>query len=175
MQKIIFSILTILSLYSVEAQPALKKYPIGNSGCQTYMYCDPGTPNVSFSDDSSVVYTMECRFGELSHGLICVQFKEAITDITVAESVMISYMDYLKTSFKVKESAGYGKGHQLSGNNKATGVIDFWKDEEGTEWKVKSWTDGKFIGFLFAYGSKKALDDNFNRLDVFFNGFRFKP
>lgn len=175
MRKYLCSVIFVFGLFSLQAQPSLKKYQVGNSGCQAYMYCDPGSPNVSYSEDSSVVYTMECKFGELSHGLICVQFKEAIADITVAESVMISYMDYLKTSFKVKESAGYGKGHQLSGNNKATGVIDFWKDEEGTSWKVKSWTDGKFIGFLFAYGPQKALDDNFNRLDVFFNGFRFKP
>ena len=155
------------------AQNTLKKYPIGESGCSTYLFCDPGKPGVSYSEDSSVVYTMECKYDDLMIGLICVQLKESIANMDDAENMMISYADYLKTTFSITSAVGYGKGHTLNNHSTARGIIDYWKSSDGTEWNIKSWTDGSIISFMFAYGTKSSLDTHFNQLQAFFNGFRF--
>jgi len=165
----------IFSLYTTAAGfgQGIKKYDIGNSGCEAYFYCDPGTATVDYTPDSSLVYTIECINEQLHYGLICVKFISSITPVKEKEDLMIQYIDYLKDQFKIKESAGYGKGHTMDNYAPATGVIDFWKDDTGAEWKIKSWTDGYYIGFMYVYADGSLNSANISKMDLFLNGFRF--
>ena len=70
---------------------------------------------------------------------------------------------------KITKSAGYGKGHRLKDNENTRGVIDYWEDNDKNNWKVKGWTDGKFICVLYAYSSKELPEQKVN---VFLDGFR---
>jgi hypothetical protein len=147
----------------------IKKYAISNTGCAAYFYCNPGTFELSYSDDSSKVYTAECENAEVSYGVIGVELKEPNNNMAASEDLLISYLDYLKTAFKITSSAGYGKGHRLKNREDTRGVIDYWTDEEKNNWKIKGWTDGKFIAVMYAY-SKKELPDS--RVNLFLDGFR---
>ena len=135
------------------------------------MFCNAGDFDKTYSEDSSIVYTGECKADSLNYGIICVKLKEQVSDSKDAEDLMIGYLDYLKTSFKIKSSAGYGKGHTMEKKPDAKGVIDYWTDETGDEWKVKAWTDEKFIGVLYVYANGKL--EYAPKQDVFLNGFRF--
>jgi hypothetical protein len=170
MNRVIIFLILLFSYTGILSQ-SLKKYPIGNSGCSSYMLCNPGVFEKTYSEDSSGVYTGECKIDSLVTGLICVKLKEPIEAGKVAEELTISYMDYLKSAFQVKSSTGYGRGHTLEKKPEATGVIDYWIDEKGNEWKVKGWSDGKFIAVLYVYTNGKLTE--VNRPDVFLNGFRF--
>jgi hypothetical protein len=151
---------------------SLKKYSIGLSGCSAYFFCDPGAFSQSFSEDSSTIYTGECRPADsLSYGVICVKLKEAVKPGEEAEELMIAYLDYLKTVLNIASSAGYGKGHTMEKKPEVRGIIDYWKDKDGDEWKIKSWTDGKFIAFMYVYAD--GILNETERLNVFLNGFRF--
>ncbi len=148
---------------------SLKKYPVSNSGCHLYSYCE-SKYELSYSEDSSKVYTGECTSGEVTYGIICIKLLNQITDLTAAEDLMISYVDYLKTSFGITKSGGYGKGHRLNNNENTRGILDYWEDKEKDQWKIKAWTDGKIIGFMYAY-SKKEISDS--KVNVFLESFRF--
>lgn len=150
---------------------SIKKYPIGETGCAAYFFCDPGTFNLSYSEDSSKIYMGECLTGETYYGLICVQLNQSISKIAEAEDVMLSYLDYLKTAFKVTSAAGYGKGHRLRNKENIHGIIDYWKDESGINLKVKGWTDGNFIMVLYAKSAKELVETKAN---VFLDGIIFK-
>ena len=89
----------------------------------------------------------------------------------MAEDLVISYLDYLKVSFEISNAAGYGKGHRMNDNENARGIIDYWQDKEKANWKIKAWTDGKFIAVMYAK-SKKELPET--KVEVFLNGFRFQ-
>ena len=75
-----------------------------------------------------------------------------------------------KLNFNIIQAAGYGKGHTLSKFANAIGVLDYWKDKEGNGWKIKGWTDGKFIGVLYAF-SKIDLPES--KVNVYLDGFGF--
>jgi hypothetical protein len=90
-----------------------------------YIFCNPDGFDKTYSEDSSIVYTAECKADSLSYGVICVKLKQIISDSTAAENLMISYLDYLKTSFKIKSAMGYGKGHRMEKKRDAKGVIDY--------------------------------------------------
>jgi hypothetical protein len=170
MKKLAFMACILLALSSTQAQ-SLKKYPIGNSGCSVYMYCDPGEFEISYSQDSATIFSSECEKKPLNYSVICVKLREPVAAGDDAEGLLISYLDYLKTAFHIKSSAGYGKGHTLEKKPEARGVIDYWNDADGVAWKVKGWTDGKFIAVLAVYGKGKV--DITPKEDLFLNGFRF--
>lgn len=161
--------LTIIFLSSNNGfSQSLKKYPIGNSGCSLYIYCEPKF-SVEKSNDSSLVYTGECIREDISYGVICVKLLTPVSDLTMAEDLVISYLDYLKESFEITGAAGYGKGQRLNNNEKTRGIIDYWEDKDKDKWKVKAWTDGKYIGFMYAY-SKKEMPEQ--KVNIFLDSFR---
>ena len=150
----------------------LKKYPVGNSGCSLYGYCD-SKYKMDYSDDSSAVYTGECSIGGVTYGIICVKLLNPINDIDAAEELMISYVDYLKSNFEITKAVGYGKGHRLNNNEQTRGILDYWEDAEQDKWKIKAWTDGHFIGFMYAYSQKPLLE---TKINAFLDGLRLpKP
>ena len=166
MKKLLF-ILLLQNCFNVSFSQTLKKYSISNSGCSAYFYCDPGTFQLSYSLDSAKVYTAECMQDETGYGIICIKLSEANPDMSASEELLVSYLDYLKLTFKITSSAGYGKGHRLKGREDTRGVTDYWNDEEKNNWKVKGWTDGKFIVVLYAY-TKKELPES--KVNAFLDG-----
>ena len=148
MKQIALILFSILSVCSSNAQ-SLKKYPIGNSGCSAYFLCVPDTFNFQLSPDSSDVYTGECSMEDVTYGIICVKLKIPLNVNSDGEGILISYLDYLKSTYRIKEAAGYGKGHRLKNQEDTRGVIDYWKDVNGLNWKVKGWTNGKYITVMY--------------------------
>ena len=166
MKLVITTLVCILFALSSNGQ-SLKKYPISVSGCSAYFYCDPGTFDMSKSPDSSEVYTGECINGDMSFGSICVKLKDKMNDMQTSEDVLISYLDYLKKSLNITSAAGYGKGHRLKNKETTRGVIDYWTDKDRLNWKVKGWTDGRYIVVMYAY-SKGELNET--KVNVFLDG-----
>lgn len=168
--KLLLLFVSVCVALNGSAQTA-KKYPIGKSGCQVWMFCNPGSFELSMSPDSSAVYTGECKDGNVTYDVICVKMKERIDSLGDAEAVLIQYLDYLRTSFEVTEAAGYGKGHRLKGMDKTTrGVLDYWKDKDGMNIKVKGWTNGKYISVHLVISAEKI---NETKANVFLDGILF--
>ena len=167
MKQPLFIFLLLLSGGLTHGQ-SLKKYPIGNSGCSAYIYCAPKF-DISKSQDSSQVYTGECAQDGINYGIICVKLLNPLTDLTMAENLIINYADHLKGTFDITKSAGYGKGYRMNNNEQTRGIIDYWQDAEKNNWKIKAWTDGQYIGFLYAYSLKELPE---TKINVFLDGFR---
>ncbi len=166
---LIFSGFFLITL-TCKAQ-SLKKYSIGDSGCSAYLFCDPGIFEKTYSEDSSLVYTGDCKADSLTYGIICAKIKDVISNADDAESLLVNYLGYLKSAFEIKSSAGYGKGHTMNNKPDARGIIDYWKDKDGKEWKIKGWTDGKFIAVMYLYANGKLNETE--KMNLFLNGFRF--
>ncbi len=150
----------------------LSKYPINQTGHFAYFPSDPGELEVAKSDDGSDVYTSEVEIDSSYFGLIVVDFvpgsmgENSKTDM---EELLTSYLDFLKTQFQITSSAGYGKGHTMESNPNAVGVIDYWEDGTGFEYKIKGWADTKTLAVLYVGGK----EINANVQEIYLNGFRF--
>lgn len=121
------------------------------------------------SQDSSIVYTGECVKDEVSYGIICVKLLNPLTDLSAAEDLLIAYADYLKEGFDIIQTSGYGRGHFLNNNENTRGIIDYWGDKKKQNWKIKAWTDGKIIGFLYVFSKKQIPEGMAN---VYLDSFR---
>ncbi len=151
--------------------PRLTKYTIGDSGASAYFPSEPEF-ELSYSEDSSKVYTGEVESDSFNFAAIVVQFKENIGNDKVAnEDLLIAYLDFMKAQFNITETAGYGKGHTMDSNPDAAGVIDYWEDAEGINYQVKGWVDDAFLALMIIYGDSEY--PIFNISQMFLNGFRF--
>lgn len=175
--KILLSFLLLAFTLHAAAQeftpPRLTKTAIGESGC--YAYLPPGseTFDVSSSEDGSTLYTGDFLHGDYYYSLIVVKLSPDAQIATQEdkEALLTSYMDYLQETFAITSSTGYGKGHTLEKYPEATGVLDYWIDEDATEWVVKGWCDGKTIGIMMLYGPDTY--PSYNVQSMFLDGFRF--
>lgn len=170
MKKLCCGVLMLICAGTSFSQ-ALKKYAIGKSGCSVYSFCDPGTFEENYSEDSARVFTSECKNEDAYYGTICIQLKKELLNMATAEEVLIAYLDFLKSAFKITTAAGYGKGLRLNGMENTRGIVDYWKDDEKNNWKVKGWTNGKFITVLYAYSLKELPETKVNAV---LDGFLFK-
>lgn len=166
--KIAFPFLLLLTCVVTASAQSFKKFPIGNSGCSLYSYCEQQY-NISLSEDSSKVYTGECLLNEVAYGVICIKLLEPVDNLIMAEDLVVSYLDYLKKNFDIVKAAGYSKNYLLKDNRDTRGILDYWKDKEGNNWKIKAWTNGKYIGCLYVY-SKKELPEA--KVNAYLDGFR---
>lgn len=144
------------------------KTPVGNSGCSLYVFCDISFSS-ALSPDSSMVYTGECKKEDVNWGIICVKLTNPLSDLSQAEELLVNYLDYLKTNFEITQSVGYGKGHRLNKDENTRGIIDYWEDADKNNWKVKGWTDGKYLGVLYAFSLKELPE---TKVNLYLDGFR---
>ena len=145
------------------------KDSLNNSGCSVSAFCNFRF-ETEYSEDSSLVYVSECEKDAVTYGVICVKLLQLADNLAVAEESLISYLDYLKKSFNILKSAGYGKGQRLANNENTRGVIDYWEDSEKNNWKVKAWTNGNYIGVLYGFSAKELSE---SKLNVYLDSFRF--
>lgn len=169
LNTLVILVLGILLAHTPAQAQSLRKYPVQQSGCQYYNYCDSRW-DISSSPDSSRVFTGECVYDGFNYAVICVKLKDPIGNLAEAENMLENYLDYLKSSFHIIQATGYGRGHRLQQSEQTRGLLDYWKDKEGNNWKVKGWTNGKFIGVLMVYGLREIPE---SRANVFLDGFRF--
>jgi len=167
--KKIFCFLLLFGSFTVYSQ-SLKKYAIATTGCSVLSYCEPKF-NITYSEDSAKVYTSECGDNDIYYMVICIELKQTLSPVFKAEAALMTYVNHLKTQFKVISSTAYSTGHKLNGNEKTRGIAEQWKDDEQFNWKVKGWTDGRFLTVLLVY-SKKDLPET--TVNPFLDGLLFK-
>ncbi len=164
----------LISCISVSAQvPRLTKYQINETGRYAYYPSDPGYVEPEKSDDGSDVYTLEVEFAGVNYGTIMVDFADGMMNEVSKEeleTMLTSYLDFLQGALKITGSAGYGMGHTLESNPDASGVIDYWEDEEGRPWVIKGWVDKNTLAVMYIYAKELPAD---GIQSMFLNGFRF--
>jgi hypothetical protein len=159
-------------LLPAQEVPRIQKYAIGESGMNVYMPGDPGEFELTHSEDGSDVYTGEVSSNDFNFAVIAVKFAQPMDGSKEdLEALLTAYMDYLQAQFGIVESAGYGHGHTLDSDEDAYGVIDYWLDDEGSDWVVKGWVKEDYIAVLCIYG--KGDYPYYSVQDMFLQGIRF--
>lgn len=157
---------------SLSAQvPRFSKYNVMESGASLYMPEEP-LWELSYSEDSSEVYTTEVLYDSVLYGAIVVKFGESLgDDPEVWENVLVSYLEFLNSdAFGFTSVTDPGYGHTLESHPSAKGILEYGEDESGTQFAIKGWVDQNFLSVLYT-GSIGEM--NFNVQQIFLQGFRF--
>jgi hypothetical protein len=170
--KVVFLIFLIaLGMNSGMAQYWTREY-IGESKCSAYF---PATPefDLTFSEDSSKVWTGEVSNGDIFYGVICVEFSENLSEHTDEEKLMVAegYLDFLRGEFSIEMHTGYLKGSSLLTDENALGITDYWEDSELDPWNIQVWMDAYILVVMYMYGD--AYSYSTETKDFYFDSFRF--
>ena len=172
--RISLLVLCIFTFLNISGQTLrFAKYQVNQTGYFCYFPKDPGLFEVQVSEDGMNIYLAETEANACKFGLILVIFDGQFKNSSKQDlkDLLTAYMDHLKTTFNISEAVGYGYGHSLESNSDAQGAIDYWKSTSGEEFNIKGWIDQNALAFLYVSG--KVLPD-YNYIQLFLNGFRFK-
>jgi len=146
------------------------KVAISTTGCTVQVYCFPGRFDAYDLEDGSTVYADDCEKEGITWGIYCVKLKKPIPDLEAAQDTMVTYLDFLKLDYGIVKGKGYDRGHKLNKNEATRGIFDTWEDADNNKWKVKAWTDGKFICVMHVRSAKELPD---KKTGIFLEGLRF--
>ena len=181
MQRLLLALLPYAIACSVAAQsssdaglnPKFRKQPISQTGCYAYLPEGFVWEESTKSEDGSRMYQGSKLFdGGYEFGFIMVQFLDPFTNSSKEdlENLLISYADYLKQTFKIASSVGYGRGATLASDNSVSGIIDYWEGDDKAQWSVKGWINKNYLAFYYILGP----DDKADKFrEIYFNGIRF--
>jgi len=172
MKNLISIIVLLFIVFHVNAQYGnFRKYQIAETAYYCYFPSDPGKFQAQQSEDGQLMYLAEVNVNNNSFGIITVLLNNSFASPTPKElkDLLVSYMDFLKQTFEITGSAGYGYGHTLESRPNTQGILDYWQDKEGNELVVKGWIDNKVIAFLYIKGKNLPVQ---NVQSLFLNGFR---
>lgn len=153
-----------------EAAKQATRVAISGTGCTVEVFCFPGRFDAYDLEDGSTVYADDCEKDGVTWGIYCVKLLKPVNDLDAAEDTVISYLDFLKLDYGIVSSKGYDKGHKLNKDETTRGIFDKWEDVDKGKWKVKAWTNGKFIGVLYVHSNKELPD---KKAELFLESFRF--
>ncbi len=177
--RLILLPLLVCLTFSLKAQdkpkvPHMVKRTIDNTPC-TAFFPDDEDPNfeLSYSPDSSKVYTGEVLSGNHHFSVILIEFNDMeLQNKEEKETILVNYLDYLQETFNIENAAGYGKGHTMESDSEAVGVIDYWQDVDSDLWVVKAWANKNYLAVMMLYGPEEY--PYFNLQQLFLDSFRFK-
>lgn len=163
--------LLLLCAFSLGAQTySMKKYDIGTTGCQVYLYAEPAF-EMTYAEDSSEVWTGEIEKEEFFYSVICVRFHDNMqSDEQGLTDLLKSYLDFLQGQFGITGAAGYGAGQRLGERTDIYGVLDYWEDAESVQYNVMGWANNEYLAVLLVYG---ATEPDYTLSNNFFQGMRF--
>ena len=163
------SLFLLLSAYGGNAQDT-RNVAISTTGCTVEVYCLPGRFDAYDLEDGSTVYADDCDKDGISWGIYCVKLKNPVADPDAAQDTMITYLDFLKLDYGIVKAKGYDKGHFLNKDESTRGIFDSWDDAEKNTWKIKAWTDGRYICVLHVHSAKELPE---KKVNVFLESLRF--
>jgi hypothetical protein len=141
-----------------------RRYFLG-SGCSALLLSHPPKLHYKTTRDGERISFYEQPAGQVIYGLIMIPMKDLFT-LHQAEMILVQYINRLRKPFAIAYNITM---HVEKGDGILT-LTDYWQDEQGTDWKIKGYTNGKTISLLYVKNiGHSAVAEH----DEFLNGFQF--
>jgi hypothetical protein len=159
----------IASLAIRISSKTLKKRNIGNTGCSVML--DANAP-ITYSelDTGDHLYMSSFNSGSVTYGFVLLDLKTKLTDLAEAEYLLGDLMLDLKNASHIHHSYGLDRGIKHSITESVSGIIDYWQDRDGIDWKIKGWTNGNCMAVLYV---KNINHVSVKKQDFFLDCIRF--
>ena len=134
-------------------------------GCSTLLHSSARRLHVRHTRDGDKLYFNAYSADGVVYGIVCVQMKEVYT-IEKAESILAQFIARARKPLHIVCDMEM----EVTTTNCLVTISDYWQDRAGIDWKIKGYTNGKTIGFLYV---KNISDTSVKNHDAYLDGFRF--
>jgi hypothetical protein len=133
----------------------------------------PYTPDweLSYADDSSMVWVGEASDNDINYGIIYAEYSNIIYDASIEDLTTLgkNYLDFLRREFKIVSHTGYDSEQDTDYEDYTVTITDSWVDSEGDSWIIKTWVDSYGLAVLYIYSNPESLSSAYK--DYYFNSF----
>jgi hypothetical protein len=149
MENLFLILATTFILSRTAYKYGFKKYSIANSGCTILLPEHAGDFSTSFTIARDLMHFNETVQGNVTYGSVTIQLMKPADTLAEAEKMLAQFMYTLQASNDIDINTGITLGFTQSYNALARGIVDYWQDADGIDWKTKGWTNGRVISVLY--------------------------
>lgn len=146
------------------AAPRFRRFVVC-PGCSALLNSGNKTLHVRYTKEGDKIHFNEYTIDGVVYGLVCVQMREVQT-LYAAEKILVQFTGEAKKAFRIVCDAGA----EIESGKRCLTYTDYWQDKAGADWKVKGYTNGKHVAFLYV---RNIADTAVKNHDAYLNGFRF--
>lgn len=146
------------------ASPGFKRYLIC-PGCSTLLNSGARTLHIRQTKDGDRLYFNEYAADGVTYGMVCVRLRNPCT-LEKAEDILFQFLRRSRKPLHIQHTAS----PEIESDGKLLTVTDYWQDKAGIDWKIKGYTNGKIIAYLYV---KNITDTTVKAHDRYLDGFRF--
>jgi hypothetical protein len=159
-------LLTASFAYYNASPKELKTLPIGNTSCSLQLLT--GTEfYTTRTDEGDLLHFAEYGERQCRYGLVFGELTDRL-NYEEAYTLLASYMNDLREPFDVQHHLGVRDVEKRKTN--FIELTDFWQDNDGLDWEVKGYTDGRHVAVLYV---KNIGALHSSRQEAFLNSFSF--
>lgn len=146
------------------ASPRFRRY-IVFPGCSALLNSSAKNLHVRYTKDGDKLYFNEYAVDGITYGMVCVQMRNVYT-LERAENILIQFINRARRPLHIVCNSAM----DVEANRRVVTITDYWQDKAGIDWKIKGYTNGKNMAFLYV---KNITDTAVKNHDAYLNGFRF--
>ena len=146
------------------ASPRFRRYTLF-PGCSALLNSGSRTLHIRQTKDGDRLFFNEHIEEGITYGMIGVQMREEHS-LDDAERILVNFINRSRKPLKIYCNASM----EVETTDDLLTITDYWQDMNGTDWKVKGYTNGKIVSLLYV---KNINDTPVRAHDLYLNGFRF--
>lgn len=134
-------------------------------GCSALLHSSAKTLHVCHTKDGDKLYFNEYASGGVVYGIVSVQMREVYT-LEKAEKILGQFIGRARKPLHIVCTTAM----EIERSKRFVTLSDYWQDRAGIDWKIKGYSNGKSIAFLYV---KNIADTSVKNHDAYLDGFRF--
>jgi hypothetical protein len=166
MENLLFLIATLAIRISSKS---LKKRTIGDTGCSVMLDANAAITYTEF-DNGDHLYMSSFNTDSVTYGFVLMDLKNKLNNPEEAEYLLGDLMLDLKKASDIQHSFGLDRGLKHPVTECVSGIIDYWQDKDGIDWKIKGWTNGNCMAVMYVKNINHA---SVKKQDFFLDCIRF--
>ena len=164
----LFILLATTFVLRLSTSRKFKNYLIADTGCSALMFSGNRQFKKTLTVTGDSLYFKEFTEKDITYGVICIRMNSNY-ELDDAMEMLHGYIDKLKTPFFILHQTGQQKDMDWNTVSSRT-LVDYWQDREQVDWKVKGYTNGRYMAVLYV---KNITDLEVKKQDLFLDSFHF--
>lgn len=145
--------------------PKFRRYLVGKTGASCLLLSGQPRFHIHRTADGDTVHFYEEEIDGVTFGLVVVQMSTS-HPLPKAETILLNYLTRIRKPFGIACNAGTETERRAD----AVSLCDYWRHENGSDWKVRGCTNGRLLSVAYV---KNVGDAAVSDHDAFLNGLRF--
>ena len=168
MENLLFFLATSFAIRKLSAPRKFRNCFIGDTGCSALLFTGNNGIDSITTRNGDDLYFHEYSEKKITDGLICIRLHKNY-ELLSAEELLSVYINKLRKPFHIHHHIGLTGDTDWNQTGTAT-ITDYWQDRKGFDWKIKGYTNGKYMAVLYVKNIGEAA---LNKHDLFLDSFHF--